>query len=132
MSDGGFGVFGRLRGMTGFAVLNRFLQMLNALIQMRILHASSLRMLQRFLGMLRRSIGMPLLAVIYRALGMLNSFTHVFVVCLRHYWQAKQCDHCEYRRSTSGAHRHGFLLMVWVHTVQKEIVLDESPYTADF
>jgi hypothetical protein len=62
--------------------------------------------------MLRHSIGMALLAVSHRALGMFNSFTHVFVVSLGDYRQRQQCDRRQCRCSTSDGHRHGILLMV--------------------
>jgi hypothetical protein len=62
--------------------------------------------------MLRRSIGMALLAVIRRTLGMFNGFTHVLVVSLGDYRQRQQRNRGQCRRSTSDAHRHGILLMV--------------------
>ena len=77
-----FRMFGRLVGVTGLAVGNGFLQVLDTLIQMGILDARGLRVFQRFFRMLRHSIGMALLAVIDCALRMFNRFTHVFVVGL--------------------------------------------------
>jgi hypothetical protein len=62
--------------------------------------------------MLCGGIGVALLAVIHRALGVLNSFTHVFVVSLGQHGQTQQRYCGENRRSTSDDHRHGFLLMV--------------------
>src|SRR4029079_13241116 len=71
----GFGMLGRHVGVPGFPVSDGFLQVLNALIQMRILHACGLRMLQRLFRMLRYGIGMTLLAMGHCALRMLNGFS---------------------------------------------------------
>ena len=52
-------------GMTGLAVRDGFLQFLDALVQVRILYAGGLRVFQRLFRMLRRSIGMALLCLLY-------------------------------------------------------------------
>ena len=82
MRHRGFGMLGRHVGVTGFPVSDGFLQVLNALIQMRILHACGLRMLQCLFCMLRHGIGMTLLAMAHRTLRMLNSFGHMLIVCV--------------------------------------------------
>lgn len=84
MHDGGFRMLRCHVGVTGLAVSDGLLQFLDALIKVRILDASSLRMFQRLFRVLRHGIGMALLPVIYRPFGMLNSFIHVFVVSLGH------------------------------------------------
>src|SRR5512134_2426788 len=111
MRDSGFRMLGRLVGMTGLAVSDGLVQVFDALVQMRILHACGLCMFQRLFRMLRHGISVALLAMIHCALGMLNGFSHMFVVGLGHHRQTQQCDHGECRRSTSDAHCHGFLLM---------------------
>jgi hypothetical protein len=75
MHHRGVGMFCARIGMPGLAVFYGFLQMFAPLIQMRVFHSGSLRMLERFLRMLDTGIGMSLLPMVCGSFRMLNGFT---------------------------------------------------------
>jgi hypothetical protein len=68
--------------MTGFAVLDGFLEMFDTLIQMRVLHVflGRLCVLERPFRMLYEGIGMALLPMRHGLLRMFDRFAHVLIV----------------------------------------------------
>lgn len=116
MGDRTFAMFRSHIGMTGLAMLNAFLEMLDPFIQMRILHIllSRLGMMNCFLSMLHQYIGMTLFTMRHRFLGMFHGFTHVLVLCKGEPAEQRETDKRGNRRndqcSAIDSHFHGFLL----------------------
>ena len=80
MGDRTFGMLGGHIGVTGLTMGNGFLEMLDAFVQMRVLHTGGLGMFDRSLSMLHQSIGVPLLAMRHGFLGMFHGFAHMLVI----------------------------------------------------
>ena len=78
MGDRAFGMLCGYIRVTGLAMLNGFLEMLDPFIHMRILPGRP-RMLEGFLCMLHDGIGMPLFAMRHCFLGMLQGFSRMLV-----------------------------------------------------
>ena len=79
MRDRAFGMLRGHIGMTGLAMFDGFLQMLDPFIQMRILHPARLGMLECFFSMLHQGIGMALFAMSHRFLGMFKASLDMLV-----------------------------------------------------
>jgi hypothetical protein len=82
MRDRSFGMFGRHISMTGFAVLDGLLELLDTFVQVRILHIflGRLCVLERPLCMLHEGIGMALLPMRHGFLRMFDRLTHMLIV----------------------------------------------------
>lgn len=114
MGDCAFGVFGCHIGVTGLAMGNGFLELLDPFIQMRILHTGRLGMLECALSMLHQSIGMPLFAMRHSFLGMFHGFTHMLVIGKGEPTEQRETNKRGNRRndqySAMDSHFHGLLL----------------------
>ena len=113
----GYRAFGMLCchiGMTGLAMGNGFLEMLDPFVQMRILHTRRLGMLECTLGMLHQRIGMPLFTMRHSFLGMFHGFTHMLVIGKDEPTEQrktnKRCNRRYDQYSAMDSHFHGFLL----------------------
>jgi hypothetical protein len=85
-------------GVSGLAMRDSFFQVFHALVQMRIFHASGLRVLECFLRMLDTGIRMPFLPVRGGSPRMLHGFIDMFVPGERH---AAQHGHTDERPDRS-------------------------------
>ena len=100
--------------MTGLAMSHGFLEVLDAFIQVRILHACRLGMLEGTLGMLHQGIGMSLLAMRRGFFSMLHRFSYMLVFGKGQPTEQRETnkrgnrynDQC----SAMNSHFHGFLL----------------------
>jgi hypothetical protein len=100
-------------GVTGLAMLNGFLEMLDPFIHMRILRGRS-GMLECFLSMVHQDIGMPLFTMRHSFLGMFQGFTRMLVNSKGEPAEERETDKRGNRRndqcSAMDSHFHGFLL----------------------
>ena len=80
MRDGTLGMLRGHIGMAGLPVLDGFLEMLDAFVKMRILHARCLGMVEGAFGMLHQGIGMALLAVSGGFFRMFNGLSHMLII----------------------------------------------------
>jgi hypothetical protein len=82
MRDRSFGMFGRHISMTGFAVRDGFLELLDTFVQVRVLHIflSRLCVLECPFCMLHEGIGMALLPMRHGLLRMFDRFAHMLIV----------------------------------------------------
>jgi hypothetical protein len=100
-------------GVTGFAMLNAFLEMLAPFIDMRILPCRP-GMLECLLTMLHGNIGMSLFAMRHGFLGMFQSFSRMLVSGKGEPAEQRETNKRGNRRHSQCAamdsHSHGFLL----------------------
>ena len=114
MGDRDFGMMCGHIGVTGLAMLDGFLEMLDPFNHMWILHIGRPGMLECFLSMLHQDIGMPLFAMRHSFLGMFHGFTHMLVLGKGEPTEQREnnergnCRHSQY--SAMDSHFHGFLL----------------------
>ena len=95
--------FGMLRGdirMTGFPVLDGFLEVLDAFVEVGILHTRCLGMVEGAFGMLHQGIGMALLAMGRGFFRMFNSLSHRLVIGQR------QTGHDRTANERTHGHQH--------------------------
>jgi hypothetical protein len=113
MGDRAFGMLCGDIGVTGLAMLNRFLEVLDPFVHMRILPGCS-GMLNRFLSMLDEDIGMPLFAMCHGFFGMFQGFSRVLVRCKSKPAEQRETDKCGNchtdQSSAMDSLFHGFLL----------------------
>jgi hypothetical protein len=113
MGDRFFGMFGCHIGVTGLAMLDGLLEMLDPFIHMRILPGRP-GMLECFLSMVHQDIGMPLFAMRHSFLGMFQGFTHMLVSSKGKPAEERENNERGNRRysqySAMDSHFHGFLL----------------------
>jgi hypothetical protein len=113
MGDRTFGMLCGRIGVTGLAMLNTFLEMLDPFIDMRILPCRP-GMLECFLTMLHGYIGMSLFAMRHGFLGMFQGFGRMLVSRKGEPAEQRETNkrgnrrHSEYAAMDS--HSHGFLL----------------------
>jgi len=114
MGDRFFGMFGCHIGVTGLAMLNGFLEMLDPFSYMRILHIGRPGMLERFLSMMHQDISMTGLAMGNGFLGMFQGFTHMLVSSKGEPAEERENNErgnrCHSQCSAMDSHFHGFLL----------------------
>jgi hypothetical protein len=113
MGDRAFGMLCGRIGVTGLAMLNTFLEMLDPFIDMRILPCRP-GMLECLLAMLHGNIGMPLFAMRHSFLGMFQGFRRVLVSGKGEPAEKRDTNKRRNRRnnhySAMDSHSHGFLL----------------------
>jgi hypothetical protein len=101
-------------GVTGLAMLNGFLEMLDPFIHMRILPGRP-RMLECFLSVLHQGIGMALFAMRHSVLGMRQGFSRMLVSSKGEPAQQRETNKRRDRRhgqcSAMDSPFHGFLLI---------------------
>ena len=113
MGDRNFSMMCGYVSVTGLAMLNGFLEVLDPFIHMRVLLGCP-GMLECFLSMLHQNIGMPLFAMRHGFLGMYQGFSHILVngkgepAEERETNKRGNCCHNQY--SAMDFHLHGFLL----------------------
>jgi hypothetical protein len=113
MGDRAFGMLCGHIGVTGFAMLNTFLEMLDPFIDMRILPCRP-GMLECLLTMLHGNIGMSLFAMRHGFLGMFQGFGRMLVSGKGEPAEQRETNkrgngrHNQY--SAMDSHFHGFLL----------------------
>ena len=116
MSDRTFGMCCSHIDVTCLAMGNGFLELLDPLVQMRVLRIllSRLAMFECSLSMLHQGIPMPLFAMRHGFLGMFQGFTHMLVIGKGEPTEQRKTnkrgnrynDHC----SAMDSHFHGSLL----------------------
>jgi hypothetical protein len=113
MGDRAFGMLCGRISVTGLAMLNTFLEMLDPFVDMRILSCRP-SMLECLLAMLHGNIGMPLFAMRHSFLGMFQSFRRVLVSGKGEPAEKRDTNKRRNRRnnhySAMDSHSHGFLL----------------------
>src|SRR6267143_325047 len=113
MGDRFFGMFGCHIGVTGLALGNGFLEVLDPFIHMRILR-SLLGMLECYLSMVHQDIGMPLFAMRHSFLGMFQGFSCMLVSGKGEPTEQRETNErgnrCHYHCCAMDSHFHGFLL----------------------
>jgi hypothetical protein len=113
MGDRAFGMLCGHIGVTGFAMLNTFLEMLDPFIDMRILPCRP-GMLECLLTMLHGNIGMSLFAMRHGFLGMFQGFGRMLVSGKgepAEQWETnKRGNGRNDQYSAMDSHFHGFLL----------------------
>jgi hypothetical protein len=113
MGDRNFSMMCGYVSVTGLAMLNGFLEVLDPFIHMRVLLGCP-GMLECFLSMLHQDIGMPLFAMFHGFLGMFQGFTRMLVSSKGEPAEKRETNKRGNRRndqcSAMDSHFHGVLL----------------------
>src|SRR6267143_3872083 len=138
MGDRAFGMLCGHIGVTGLAMLDGFVEMLDPFIHMWILRGRP-RMLECFLSMLHKDIGMPLFAMRHSFLGMFQSFSRMLVggkgEPAEQRETNKRGNRCHNKCSATDSYFHGSSSVVKVHLMGERYprhFLQALPYTAIF
>lgn len=127
MRDGSLRMVHARIGVTRFAMLHGFLEVLHPFIQMRILHAGGLRVFERFFGVLRTGVRVALFPMRPGAFGVFDRFFNVFIA--RHRYAGQRGHRREQHNRTQHQHLptvlsdHGLLHSL---KLMKLIMIDTS------